>query len=56
MTIDGLILKWEAKHSDMLYEYADTSKMMTERELSECRNHLKNVLEFVEDLKKLKEE
>jgi hypothetical protein len=54
MDINEMIEKWEKKHSSLLDEYTKTQKMMTEREICECRNHMKNVLEFTEDLKQVK--
>lgn len=49
--LEKLIEKWEEKHSSLLNEYTSTQGMMTERELCECRTHMKNLLEIIEDLK-----
>jgi adenylosuccinate synthase len=54
MEINEMIEKWEKKHSSLLEEYNRTQRMMTEREICECRAHMKNVLEFVEDLRQVK--
>lgn len=49
-----MIEKWQEKHSSLLNEYTTTQKMMTEREICECRSHMKNVLDFIEELKRVK--
>lgn len=53
MTKDELITKWNEKHSEML-EYYKNAKSLSSLESCYLRSEMKNVLEFIEDLKNLK--
>lgn len=53
--IDKLIEKWEEKHSELLEDYQESTIQSLKNPLfvQLARSEMKNVLEFVEDLKQI---
>ncbi len=54
MKVDKLIEKWEAKHTLLLTEYSKNAS--SEEVLQQLRSRMKDVLEFVEDLKQVQDQ
>jgi len=50
--IQKIITKWEQKHSKLLEEYSSYTKL-SENEALFLRSEMKQIVEIIEDLKKL---